>query len=155
MSSSNSKTLKEFFPERLRDNYYDIRKLLTNCSTPNNDILSNLETLINDAQPKNDTEEYMRTTFQVMYRKNPMDLYKFIVKNKLFYLILWTEAKCMARHFRLKDLIYIKWNGESYKCFTHVNCSAQIPIEEPVEALPETLPTTPESDPNNRTQQNA
>ncbi len=121
--NGEEKTLKDFLPQRLRENYNAIRK--TNDVMINGDnvdgSIAEIEHLINDAQPKDLNEEIMRTMVQYLYRRDPNEFYKFLIKSKLFHLVLWTESKKMSRHFRLNNIVYIRWNGIKYECYKHSN----------------------------------
>jgi len=119
---SEEKTLRDFLPSRLRQNYDAIRNTdtIVNKNLNVSDI-EKIQQLINDAQPQNEIEETMRTTVQYLYRRDPNNFYQFLVKNHLFHLVLWTEAKRMSRHFRLNKFIHIHWNGNSYDCSQHTN----------------------------------
>jgi hypothetical protein len=120
--TEENKTLRDFLPQRLRENYDTIRNLETvSTGVLNVAEIEQMQHLLNDAQPKNHEEELMRTTLQFLYRRNSAEFYKYLVKSRLYHLVLWTEAKRMSRHFRLNNLIYIHWNGNSYECSQHSN----------------------------------
>ncbi len=119
---TDEKTLRDFLPERLRLNYDAIRNTKTATEGALNvDDIATIQQLINDSQPKTPEEEIMRTMLQFLYRRNTRDFYKFLVQSKLYHLVLWTEAKQMAKQFRLNGLIYIHWNGDAYECSKHQN----------------------------------
>lgn len=129
---SELRTLRDFLPERLRSNYESIKNLTT-VSTGIFDPadIKQLQNLINESQPRTSEEETACTTLQFFYRRNSAEFYKFLVKSKLYHLVLWTEAKRISRHFNLNDIIYINWNGSSYECSKHSNFGKPKTIETP------------------------
>ena len=45
--------------------------------------------------------------FQLIYRQNPIEFYKFIIKSKLYPFILWTESKRIVQNLKLKNIARI------------------------------------------------
>lgn len=107
---------------------YDGFNTITSCPLLSENILTEetireFEYLLNQAQPKNANEESVRSVIQYMYWKNPINFCRFLLRSKLSHLILWTDAKCIIRHFQLRGLVYVKWNEEtnSYNCALYRN----------------------------------
>lgn len=114
------KLLRDFLPPRLHKLYDTIRKLDLVLSKNFNDAdMQTLEKCLNDACPKTPEEECMRSMFQVLYRRNPIEFCKFLVKSRLHHLMLWTESRTIAYHLKLNRIVHIKWDGEKYVCNKH------------------------------------
>lgn len=110
-------------PQHLYDNYKRIRnsKLILNKSL-DTDNIAEFQTYLNDAQPESPEDYQMRALIQYLYRKNPNNFCRFLVRSRLSHLILWTEAKCIVRHFGLRGVVYVKWNDDgAYECSLHRN----------------------------------
>jgi hypothetical protein len=86
------------------------------------DAIAEFQKNLNDAQPSGELETQTRSLIQYLYRKNPNNFCRFLVRSRLSHLILWTEAKCIVRHFGLRGVVYVKWNDDnSYECSLHRN----------------------------------
>lgn len=118
----NCSSFKFAPPQHLYDSYKRIRSsnLITTRSLDVENI-NELQQNLNDAQPKNEDETTLRSLVQFFYRKNPINFCKFLVHSRLNHLILWTEAKCIVRHFGLQGFVYIKWDDGVYQCSLHQN----------------------------------
>jgi hypothetical protein len=119
MNSSAPMSFKNFIPNRLRINYNILKNNKFTKSSENfQENITFIENILNDSQPQTPQEIYMRTMIQFMFRKNTEDFYNFIMKNKMNYFIFWTDSRHIVRHFRLQNLVYVKWNGSNrrYKC---------------------------------------
>ena len=131
MDSSSS--FKFAPPQHLYESYKCIRNsnLITNQSLDVENIYE-LQQHLNNAQPKNEDETTLRSLVQYFYRKNPINFCRFLVHSRLNHLILWTEAKCIVRHFGLQGVVYIKWDEGSYHCSLHqnVNMNKQTDVED-------------------------
>lgn len=109
--------LKDSLQERLKNNYTLIRNTETvNTGILNFQDIAYIQDCLNDAQPQRDEDGIMQKMFQFLYRRNPVDFNRFLMTNKLYYMLLWTEAKRIVMHFRLNRLIHIKWDGVKYVC---------------------------------------
>lgn len=110
------------FPERLKNNYYEILKLplVANRDLSNANI-AQFEQLLNDSQPANPDEIMMRQVIYQLYRLNPESFRQYILnpRNRCQYLILWVEAKQIAHAFGLLNRVYIGWDSVKYKCCIH------------------------------------
>ena len=82
-----------------------------------------IQTYLNQAQPSNADENMTRSIILFLYRKNPNNFIRFLVRSNLSHLILWTEAKCIVQHFGLNGVLYVKWNGQQYECHLHHNAN--------------------------------
>lgn len=84
--------------------------------------IAEFQRLLNEAQPT-EQETTVRQTIQMLYRRSPQYFYQFLVKNQLARLVLWTESKCIVRHFGLQGLVYIRWDKETeqYVVMKHNN----------------------------------
>ena len=109
-------------PQRL----FDLYKNIKNSELILNKVLSkegvnDFQTELNNAQPKleNENEIQMHSLIQYMYRKNPINFTRFLTKSGLSHLILWTESKCIIKHFGLHGIVYIKWYDNTYSCNLH------------------------------------
>jgi hypothetical protein len=114
-------------PQQVYDSYKEIR----NSELIRNKVLSdkNIECFqlsLNNAQPLSDEESKTRSLIQYLYRKNPTNFCRFLVRSKLNHLILWTEAKCIVRHFGLMGIVYVKWNNNSYECSLHTHADGNL-----------------------------
>jgi hypothetical protein len=114
-------------PQYVYDNYKDIRDSdLILKKTINVNNVGDFEKQLNDAQPKTEDDQKNRSLIQYLYRKNPTNFCRFLVRSRLSHLILWTESKCIVRYFGLKGLVYVKWDDKEYKCSLHKNIDDNI-----------------------------
>lgn len=74
--------------------------------------LKEFETIINSAQPINESESEQRSLLWAMYQSNQSSMYSYLsnIRNRAAALILWTESKRIIRFFNLKGLVHISWN---------------------------------------------
>jgi hypothetical protein len=103
---------------------YESYKAIRNSELIRNKVLSdkNIECFqlsLNTSLPLSEEDSKTRSLIQYLYRKNPTNFCRFLVRSKLNHLILWTEAKCIVRHFGLMGIVYVKWNDNSYECSLH------------------------------------
>ena len=121
-------------PQRVYDSYKAIKSsdLILNKTLDEKNI-KELQTHLNSSQPQSDDENMFRSFIQYLYRKNPTNFCRFLVRSRLSHLILWTEAKCIVQHFGLRGVIYVKWNDQEYECSLHrnVNRNTQGDMEHP------------------------
>lgn len=121
-------SFRQFLPRRLLSNY---RSIMNGNLVQNKDLdpsnLQLLQALLNESQASSPEEECIQKTVQFLYRSNTSSFYKFLVKNKLAYVVLWTESKCIVRHLGLQGLVYIRWNQDSriYEVSLHKNVLAK------------------------------
>ncbi len=114
----------QLLPHRLHSNY---KSILTSNLIKNKVIdqtnLGILQTLLNESQANTDEECIIQKTIQFMYRQNTSSFYKFLVKNKMAHVVLWTEPKCIIRHLGLQGQVYIQRNQEEkiYEACFHKN----------------------------------
>lgn len=109
-------------PQQVYDAYKEMlgNALIVNKSLDEKNIVEFQQSL-NKSQPRNDEESKSRSLIQYLYRKNPTTFYRFLVRSRLSHLILWTETKCIVRHFGLRGIVYVKWNDNEYICSLHKN----------------------------------
>lgn len=111
-------------PQQVYDAYKEIRnsELILNKTLGEKNI-AEFQASLNKSQPSNDEEAKSRSLIQYLYRKNPTNFCRFLVRSRLSHLILWTEAKCIVRHFGLRGIVYVKWNDHDhkYECSVHRN----------------------------------
>jgi hypothetical protein len=116
-------------PQKVYAAYKEIREssLIANKTVTETNIVEFQQSL-NNAQPSNENDYKSRSLIQYLYRKNPSNFYQFLVKSKLIHLILWTESKCIIRHFGLNGVVYVKWNHDNneYECVVHKYLNANI-----------------------------
>ena len=121
-------------PQQVYDSYKAIRNsdLILNKTLDEKNI-EELQTHLNSSQPQSDEENMTRSLIQYLYRKNPTNFCRFLVRSRLSHLILWTEAKCIVQHFGLRGVVYVKWNDQEYECSLHrnVNHNTQGDMEHP------------------------
>lgn len=121
-------------PQHLYDSYKAIKtsNLILNKSLDEENIVE-LQTLLNASQPTSNDEVMSRSLIQYLYRKNPTNFCRYLVRSRLSHLILWTEAKCIVRHFGLQGVVYVKWDDMKYECSLHrnVNNTTQGDMEHP------------------------
>jgi hypothetical protein len=107
-------------PQYLYSNYKNIRNSdLILKKAVDEENIKVFETYLNDAQPQTENEVKSRMLIQYLYRKNPTNFCRFLVRSRLSHLILWTEAKCIVRYFGLRGTVYIKWENDKYNCSVH------------------------------------
>jgi hypothetical protein len=107
-------------PQYVYDNYKQITSsALIAGRVLNDDSIAEFQQLLNYAQPQNERDSTMRSIVQYLYRKNPGNFCRFLTRSRLSHLVLWTEAKCIVRHFKLQNIVYVKWNSGSYECSLH------------------------------------
>lgn len=117
-------TFKLAPPQQVYDSYKAIRNSdLILSKTLDEKNIEEFQTHLNSSQPKSDEENMTRSFIQYLYRKNPTNFCRFLVRSRLSHLILWTEAKCIVRHFGLRGVVYVKWNDHEYECSLHRNVS--------------------------------
>jgi hypothetical protein len=118
----NCSSFKFAPPQHLYDSYKCIKNInLITKKLLDDENIYELQEYLNLAQPKNEDESAIRSLVQYFYRKNPVNFCKFLVHSRLNHLILWTEAKCIVRHFGLQGVVYIKWDEGKYHCSLHQN----------------------------------
>lgn len=104
----------------LYDNYKDILMCdIVNKQSLTVENINAFEILLNKAQPQDNEMIIMRDAIQFLYRKNPSNFINFLVRSRLSHFILWTESKCIVRHFNLHGILYIKWVNSRYECSLH------------------------------------
>ena len=117
-------SFRQFLPRRLQQNYRSIMNgnLVQNKAMDDNNLRL-LQALLNESQTQNQDEFLIQKTVQFLYRQNTSSFYKFLVKNRLAYVVLWTESKCIVRHLGLQGLVYIRWNQDKrlYEVHPHKN----------------------------------
>jgi len=121
-------------PQQVYDSYKAIRNSdLILSKTLDEKNIEELQTHLNSSQPQSDDENMTRSLIQYLYRKNPTNFCRFLVRSRLSHLILWTEAKCIVQHFGLRGVVYVKWNDQEYECSLHrnVNHNTQGDMEHP------------------------
>lgn len=121
-------------PQQVYDSYKAIRSSdLILSKTLDEKNIEELQTHLNSSQPQSDEENMTRSFIQYLYRKNPTNFCRFLVRSRLSHLILWTEAKCIVQHFGLRGVVYVKWNDHEYECSLHrnVNHNTQGDMEHP------------------------
>ena len=125
-------------PQQVYDSYKAIRNSdLVLSKTLDEKNIEELQTHLNSSQPQSDEENMTRSLIQYLYRKNPTNFCRFLVRSRLSHLILWTEAKCIVQHFGLRGVVYVKWNDHDhdheYECSLHrnVNHNTQGDMEHP------------------------
>lgn len=109
-------------PQRLYESYKAIRnsELIVN-KTLNDTTISELNDHLNASLPVGEDETTTHSLVQFLYRKNPVNFCKFLLRSRLNHLMLWTEAKCIVRHFGLQGVVYVKWDDSQYECSKHRN----------------------------------
>jgi hypothetical protein len=118
----NCSSFKFAPPQHLYDSYKCIKNInLITKKLLDDENIYELQEYLNLAQPQNEDESAIRSLVQYFYRKNPANFCKFLVHSRLNHLILWTEAKCIVRHFGLHGVVYIKWDDGKYHCSLHQN----------------------------------
>jgi len=108
---------------------YDCYKAILACDLITKKALdtkyvAEFQNFLNESQPSNDEEHTTRSLIQFLYRKNPNNFIKFLIRSHLNHLILWTEAKCIVRHFDLQGVLYVKWNEHQYDCNIHYDANS-------------------------------
>lgn len=108
--------------EYIMTNYKNILNTkLINQKSLTEDSIAEFQKYLNAAQPVTDSDKTLRSLIHYLYRKNPLNFCKYLVKSRLSHLILWTESKYIARHLGLQGVVYIKWNNTTYDCSLHNN----------------------------------
>jgi hypothetical protein len=114
-------------PQQVYDSYKEIRdsEFIRNKVLSDKNI-EGFQLSLNNSQPISEEESKIRSLIQYFYRKNPTNFCRFLVRSKLNHLILWTEAKCIVRHFGLRGIVYVKWNDNSYECSLHRHADSNL-----------------------------
>jgi hypothetical protein len=123
-STGMTQRLPRIFPQRLSDNYKKVHALLKGVRTTSVDLESDemrnvveeFETLLNDSLPQNEAETLQRVQEYLHYHRDPVGYYQHLNDSKLRFLVLWTDYKAISNHFRVRNLIHVRWNGEHYEC---------------------------------------
>ena len=109
-------SFRQLIPRRLQFNYDKIMKSnLVSTKIPDETNLGVLQSILNESKSNSDEENSIQRTIQFLYRQNASSFYKFLTKNKMSHVILWTESKCIVRHLGLQGIVYIRWNNEEKK----------------------------------------
>lgn len=67
---------------------------------------------LNEVIPRDEHEREMRDMVRCFYHGNKRAFLSCL--EKCPHVVLLTEARAIITHFDIADLVYIKWNGESY-----------------------------------------
>lgn len=118
-------------PERIIESYEKIKNsdLILNKVLSEENIIE-FQNNLNYAQPENDDELKMQSLVQYMYKANPINFIKFLLRSRLHHLILWTESKCIVKYFGIYGIVYIKWDDNQYKCQMHKNADKNIDVND-------------------------
>jgi hypothetical protein len=104
--------------------FYDIYCKISQCPiVVNNNItiesLKEFQDLINESQPEinNIEENAFRSLTKSIYFMNPIGFIKYISvsRNRVGYLVMWTESKHIIRYFGLQGRVHLSWNKETQK----------------------------------------
>ena len=82
-------------------------------------VLTEIENVLNDVQPKDDTERAQYEIIRVMYRSSQRNFMNMLNKdpNRLIKsLVLWTNVDNIARYFDWIGKIYINWDQNTRLC---------------------------------------
>jgi hypothetical protein len=117
-------TLQKIFPQRLSDNYKRIQNLLRPVRVPTFDrdsaqmdaIVGELENILNNSLPQTDGEQIQRIQECLHFHRDPVGYYQHINDAKLRFLVLWTDYKSITNHFRIRNIIHVRWTGKRYEC---------------------------------------
>ncbi len=110
----SSKRLGDVYEKILKSDLID-KKILTTES------IKVFQDYLNEAQPKSQDEFMTRKVIQFLYRKNNNSFSRYLQHAKLVNLILWTDERCIIKHFYLRRVLYIEWADNLYKCNVHRN----------------------------------
>ena len=117
-------TLQKIFPQRLSENYKKIHSLLRPIRIPTFDknsvqldsVVGELEYLLNDSLPQSDNEQFQRIQECLHFHRDPVGYTQHINDAKLRFLVLWTDYKTITNHFRIRNIIHVRWTGTRYEC---------------------------------------
>lgn len=117
--------------ERVIESYEKIKNsdLILNKVLSEENIIE-FQNNLNYAQPENDDELKIQELFQYMYKANPINFIRFLLRSRLHHLILWTEYKCIIKYFGIYGIVYIKWDDNQYKCQMHKNADKNIDVND-------------------------
>jgi hypothetical protein len=121
---ASAQLLPKIFPQRLSENYKKIHNLLRPIRAPTFDkssshmdnVVAELEELLNDSLPQSEGEQFQRIQECLHFHRDPVGYYQHINDAKLRFLVLWTDYKAITNHFRIRNLIHIRWTGKLYEC---------------------------------------
>ncbi len=135
IQESQAQQLHKIFPQRLSDNYKRIQNLLRpirstthnkNVSAKNSDVsalhqvskavIDELEYLLNDSMPQSEYEHRQRVQEYLHFHRDPSGYYQHLNDSKLRFLVLWTDYKAITNHFRIRNVIHVRWTGNHYEC---------------------------------------
>lgn len=126
--------MPKIFPQRISDNYKKIQTLLrpTRSTVSNREVqaevdvnrtnkvdetlVNELEFLLNDSMPQNDAENKQRVQEYLHFHRDPTGYYQHLNDSKLRFLVLWTDYKVITNHFRIRNVIHVRWTGAVYEC---------------------------------------
>lgn len=116
--------LPRVFPLRLSDNYKKIHTLLrpVRVSSFNREseqmrqLVAELEMLLNDSMPQTESEKFQRVQECLHFHRDPVGYYQHLNDAKLRFLVLWTDYKTITNHFRIRNIIHVRWTGTRYEC---------------------------------------
>ena len=79
-------------------------------------IVTELENILNDCLPYDQHEQNQHTQEFLHFYKDSEGYYQHLMNSKLRFLVLWTDYKYITKHFRVRNIIHIRWNGTNYEC---------------------------------------
>lgn len=106
---------------RIRNIYYQIHNLVYSFKHKTSNLTkeefgNKFTDLLNSAQPKEDceTEATLKRTIHWLNRKAPLKFEEFLTESRLMHLILWTDSKTISHHFRLRNIVFLRWEDDCY-----------------------------------------
>lgn len=111
----------KIFPQRLSNNYRQVFNLLKPLKNKSQDvdvqdIATKLQEILNDSMPQNEYEHNQRIQEFLHFYKDPEGYYQHLLNSKLRFLVFWTDYKYITNHFKIRNIIHIRWNGANYEC---------------------------------------
>ena len=105
-------------PKRLYDTYCKLFRcqiIRDQLTSPSDEQLKELETVLNESIPINTTEDNQRYIVSQMYHSNTKNFISYITdkSNRVGALVLWTECRNIVIYFRLYGKAHVSWNKDT------------------------------------------
>lgn len=78
--------------------------------------IDEFQKILNNSIPQNENDNRLRLFIRYLYLKNPNSFYKFLIHSKMTHLILWTDVRCILKHFGIQHILYIKYT-DKFECY--------------------------------------
>jgi len=104
-------------PQRIYDLGVALSKTaLVQSKTASAENMQEFQTLLNQSWPVDEVEQAHRTLTRSMYFANKSGFMRYASnpENRVRCLILWTESRQIAAHYRLMGVVHIGWSDDTH-----------------------------------------